>query len=203
MFVAVDGPNGVGKTSTIAAVVRRLEGRGTAVCSIRQPSETDLGDFIRLAESRYDGLTFAALVVADRIQLADTVVRPAVAEGKLVITDRHIASTLALQQVDGVDMELLWELNAGVLKPDLSVFLNAPPEVLETRLNDRGRTSRFEHTAGISASECQYFAQAAQLMSREGLRVMQLSTVDLDVEAVAAQIDAAIEATAVRVRLAD
>lgn len=63
--------------------------------------------------------------MADRVQLVDTVVRPALAAGQLVITDRHIASTLALQRLDGLDIDLLWRLNAGVLKPDLSVFLDA------------------------------------------------------------------------------
>lgn len=193
MFIAVDGPNGVGKTSTIAALVRRLEDRGRSACSVRQPSDTGLGRFIREAEGRYHGLTLAALVVADRVQLIDTVVRPALATGQVVITDRHIASTLALQQVDGIDIELLWQLNAGVLKPDLSVFLNAPPGVLEQRLNDRGRTSRFENTEGISVAECRYFAEAAVLMDRAGLRTLRLSTVDADVESVAAEIESAIE----------
>lgn len=43
MFVAIDGPNGVGKTTTIAALVDLLEGPGMAVCSVRQPSDTPLG----------------------------------------------------------------------------------------------------------------------------------------------------------------
>jgi len=196
VFVAIDGPNGVGKTSTIAALVHLLEVRGRTVRSIHQPSDTDLGRFIRQAEARYDGLTLAALVVADRVHLVDTVVRPALAAGELVITDRHIASTLALQQLDGLDIELLWRLNAGVLKPDLSVFLDAPPSVLEQRLDSRGRTSRFEHAVDISARERRHFAQAAELMRRAGLRTLEVSTADEDVNSVAAWIGAAIDGTA-------
>jgi thymidylate kinase len=124
----------------------------------------------------------------------DTVVRPALAAGDFVITDRHIASTLALQQVDGIDIEVLWHLNVDVLRPDLSVFLGAPADLLEGRLNERGRTSRFERTHGISAAESRHFAEAAELMTREGFKILRLSTADADVESVAAQIDAAIEA---------
>ncbi len=196
MFVAIDGPNGVGKTTTIAALVHLLEGRGKTVCSIRQPSDTDLGHFIRQAEARYDGLTLAALVVADRVHLVDKVVRPALAAGQLVISDRHIASTLALQQLDGLDIELLWKLNAGVLKPDLSVFLDAPPSVLEQRLDHRGRTSRFEHAADISARERRHFAQAAELMRGAGIRTLEVSTADLDLDSVAATIATAVDAPA-------
>ena len=196
MFVAVDGPNGVGKTTTIAALVRLLEGRGRVIRSVRQPSETDLGRFIRQAEGRYDGLTLAALVVADRIHLVDTVIRPALAAGELVITDRHIASTLALQQLDGLDIELLWRLNDGVLKPDVSVFLDAPPSVLEQRLELRGRSSRFEHFPDISARERRHFAEAARLMREAGIRVLEVSTAEQDHDAVASTIASAIDAAA-------
>lgn len=196
MFVAVDGPNGVGKTSAIAALGRRLETRGVEFLSVRQPTDSELGQFIRRGEERYRGLTLAALVVADRVLLVDGVIRPAVAAGKLVVTDRHIGSTLALQRVDGVALDVLWELNAGVQVPDLSVFLEAPAEVLETRLNERGRTSRFEHTDGISRAESRFFCEAADLMERKGARVLRVSTVDGDADAVAAQIDEAIEALA-------
>ena len=194
MFVAIDGPNGVGKTTTILALVRLLEKRGETVCSVRQPSDTDLGRFIRQAEGRYDGLTLAALVVADRVHLVDTVIRPALDAGQLVVTDRHIASTLALQQLDGLEIDLLWRLNAGVLKPDLSVFLDAPPSVLEQRLNHRGRTSRFEHIDDISAQERRHFAEAAALMREVGVRILEVSTADQDHDAVASTIAAAIDA---------
>ncbi len=193
MFVAVDGPNGVGKSTAIAALVRLLEARGSVVRSVRQPSDTDFGHFIREAEGRYDGLTLAALVVADRVHLVDTVIRPALAAGELVITDRHIASTLALQQLDGLDIDFLWKLNAGVLKPDLSVFLDAPPTVLEQRLDHRGRTSRFEQVPDISASERRHFAEAAKLMRAEGIRILELSTADQDDNAIAQAIAAAID----------
>ncbi len=194
MFVALDGPNGVGKTSAISALGDLLKARGVPFTAVRQPSDTQLGQFIRRGEERYRGLTLAALVVADRVLLVDQVIRPALAGRQVVVTDRHIGSTLALQRVDGVDLEVLWDLNSGVLVPDLSVFLSAPADVLERRLNDRGRTSRFEHTDGISETESQFFAEAADLMERKGARVLRLSTVDGDAEAVATRIDEAIKA---------
>jgi dTMP kinase len=194
VFVAVDGPNGVGKTSAIAALGSLLEGREVSFCSVRQPSDTELGHFIRRSEDRYRGLTLAALVVADRVLQVDGVIRPALAAGQAVITDRHIASTLALQRVDGVNLDVLWELNAGVLVPDLSVFLSAPTAVLETRLYERGRSSRFEHTDGITQTEARFFEDAADLMERKGARVLRVSTADGNAEAVAARIDEAIQA---------
>lgn len=168
--------------------------RGMPFTAVRQPSDTELGQFIRQGEQRYQGLTLAALVVADRVLLVDRVIRPALANGDVVATDRHIGSTLALQRVDGVDLDVLWEMNAGVLVPDLSVFLFAPAEILEERLNSRGRTSRFEHTAGISQAESRFFGEAADLMRRKGARVLQLSTLDHDTRTVAQRIDEVIRA---------
>jgi dTMP kinase len=194
VFVAVDGPNGVGKSSAIAALRPLLEARGLACRWVRQPSDTQLGEFIRVGEQRYRGLTLAALVVADRVLQVDSVIRPALAGGELVVTDRHIGSTLALQRIDGVPLDVLWELNAGVLVPDLSVFLQAPAAVLDARLNRRGRTSRFEHTEGGSYQEARFFQEAAELMERNGARVLRLSTVEGEAESVAVRIDQAIEA---------
>lgn len=193
MFVAIDGPNGVGKTSTITALAGRLHAQGHEVSVVRQPSDSELGAFIRGAETRYVGLSLAALVVADRIHLTDTVIRPALARGETVLTDRHVASTLALQQVDGIDLELLWELNADVLAPDLTVFLSAAPEILETRLNRRGRSSRFEHTKDISAIECRYFASAETLLRDKGLRTLNVSTADQSIDEVASRIERALD----------
>jgi dTMP kinase len=192
VFVAIDGPNGVGKTSTIGALVERLRAEGRPVTAVRQPSDSVLGAFIRDAETHYVGLSLAALVVADRIHLTDTVIRPALARGDTVITDRHIASTLALQQIDGIDLDLLWELNAHVLAPDLSVFLFAPPAVLEARLNRRGRSSRFEHTQDISAVESRYFDAAETLLRSKGVRTLNVSTADRSLDEVVSSIERAI-----------
>ena len=194
MFVAVDGPNGVGKTSAISALDRLLRERGLDVLLVRQPSETHVGRFVRHSEQRYRGLPLAALVVADRIMQIDEVVRPALADGKLVVSDRHIASTLALQRIDGVDLDVLWQLNDGVLMPDLSVFLSAPPAILFDRLNERGRTSRFEQNEANSAVESQFFAEAAALIEERGHRVLRVSTAAADATGVARIIDGGIRA---------
>ena len=150
MFVAVDGPNGVGKTTIIDPAWPRISDIAATTClTLRQPSDSDLGRFVRAAEHGLRGLSLAILVVADRLVQVETDIRPALAAGRTVICDRHVASTLVLQRVDGLDLPSLWQMNADVLMPDIQVILLASADVLRARLDKRGRTSRFERSEHI------------------------------------------------------
>jgi dTMP kinase len=118
MFIAVDGPNGVGKTTLCNELVKRLGQRDQQILSLRQPSDTPLGDFIRNEHHRIQGMSLAALVVADRLWQVETQINPALANGSIVVLDRYVASTLVLQRIDGLDPDILWKMNEQVRVPD-------------------------------------------------------------------------------------
>ena len=188
MFVAIDGPNGVGKSSVVSAVARRLRATGSEVTTLRQPSDAEFGQYVRSAEHRLQGLSLAVLVVADRLWQMDTHVAPALSAGQTVITDRHVASTLALQRIDGLRLETLWELNADVLAPDLHVILLASADVLKQRLDTRGRTSRFERSPDIETREVELFLDASRWLLDHDQAVLTIDTDQLSVDELASLI---------------
>lgn len=193
MFVTVDGPNGVGKTTFIGALTERLRTGRADVVPLRQPSDSELGNFARSSEQKLTGMALAALVVADRYLQIESVIKPALAGGSTVLCDRYVASTLVLQRIDGLPLDVLWEMNAQALVPDLSVLLTADPSAIERRLDERGRTSRFERIDGIAALESAYFSEAFVLLRDVGYTTMEVSVSTTSSELAAEQVVARIE----------
>ena len=77
----------------------------------------------------------ACLYAADRYHHIETEIRPRICDAAaVVITDRYIPSGLVMQRFDGIDPAFLWQLNAEAERPDLTVILEADPEVIAERL---------------------------------------------------------------------
>ncbi len=191
LFITVDGPNGVGKTTVLGAVRERLRADSADILSVRQPSDSDLGSLVRTSEKHLTGMALAVLVVADRYMQIETDIKPALAGGRTVLCDRYVASTLVLQRLDGLRLETLWEMNAQALVPDLCVLLTADPSAIEQRLNERGRTTRFERMSGIATLETTYFSEAFKLLRAVGYTTREIATNRRSPEAVADEIAAA------------
>lgn len=178
VFLTLDGPGGVGKSTAVAAAARLLAvhsgTRDRTVLTTREPTTTPLGDLARHGTEEYQGLTMACLIAADRYQHLHTQIRPALAAGAIVLCDRYIASSLVLQRIDGVPIETIWELNRHADRPDLSVLLTADPDGVAARLHDRGAHSRYERLPGSSRIECALYAEAATFMRAAGFRLLVL-----------------------------
>lgn len=145
-FVTLEGGEGVGKSTNLAFVATYLESRGVAVLTTREPGGTPLGEVIRqwVLQGDHDVLSAeveALLMFAARAQHLDAVIRPALAAGKWVVCDRFTDATFAYQGGGrGADHRLLDALEAGVqrgLEPDLTLLLDAPPEVGRLRIAAR------------------------------------------------------------------
>ncbi|MFE3230355.1 dTMP kinase, partial [Nocardia sp. NPDC059228] len=121
-FVTLDGPSGVGKTTTVHALTRELAGRGWAVHQTVEPSTNAVGVFTREHFSHIHGRALACLVAADRYEHIEHEIEPRLSAGDTVVCDRYLASTLVMQQLDGVPVKFLLDLNADVLMPDLAVI---------------------------------------------------------------------------------
>jgi dTMP kinase len=137
MFITLEGIEGSGKTTQIQAIAQWLRSMGRACLTTREPGGTPIGEQIRsvlLHPDNHDLSPTAELLlyVADRVQHLETVVRPALADGKVVVCDRYFDATLVYQgYARGIDREMirrLHQLACNGLKPDLTLLLDLAPE---------------------------------------------------------------------------
>lgn len=144
MFIALDGADGVGKTTQVALLADWLRRLGHQVLTCRDPGSTALGEAIReLLLHRHD-LRIAAkaemlLYMAARAQMVEETVRPALAAGVSVVSDRYLLANVAYQGYGGgLEIEAVWAIGriaTGGLQPDLTIVLDVPPEVAAARMN--------------------------------------------------------------------
>lgn len=108
--------------------------------------------------------------------------------GDLLICDRYLASTLVLQQLDGVPLEFLLELNKHIVMPDLAVILTASPGKIAERLAERGPTHRFHLDPATPSREVDLYADAAAHLANRGVKVLLLDTSEATPSEVASRI---------------
>lgn len=138
LFITLEGLEGSGKTTQQKYIVDELRDKGFDVLLTREPGATRLGKRIRelLLDPEWSEMTPRAeilLFAADRAQHVEEVVKPALEDGKIVISDRYFDSNLAYQGYGrGLDIEIVKKINlwaVDYLKPDLTLFLDLPVEV--------------------------------------------------------------------------
>ncbi len=137
MFIAFEGLDGSGKTTQIALLRDFLRARGHTVFTTREPGGTPIGERIRavLHDLRHAEMHPRAellLYAASRAQLVAQEIRPRLARGEIVLSDRFADSTLAYQGYGrGLPLDALrtiLEFATGGLRPDLVVYLEVAPE---------------------------------------------------------------------------
>jgi dTMP kinase len=139
-FICFEGGDGAGKTTQVALLTEVLERRGQDVVVTRQPGGTELGARIRdllLHGEHVAPRAEALLYAADKAHHVEEVVRPALAAGRTVITDRYTDSSIAYQGVGrGLGVDEIRDLQhwaVGGLFPDLTIVLDVTPETGRAR----------------------------------------------------------------------
>ena len=157
VFITFEGPDGSGKTTQIRLLAEWLRERGYEVVVTREPGGTGIGDQIRAVlhdphNTAMDAATEILLYSADRAQHVAQRIRPALAAGKIVISDRYADSTLAYQGYGrGLGRETLRTITGfatGGLTPDLTLYLDITPEEgLQRRRTGGGEWNRLDAEA--------------------------------------------------------
>ena len=173
LLVALDGPNGAGKTTLINAMKEELENNGYDICITNEPTETDLGKYVRKFAEEHEGISLACLVAGDRYEHLNNIIIPELEKGKIVITDRYILSSLILQEMDGVKTDYILTINGNIIKPDLQVAVYADENILHERLNQRNIITRFEKN-NQSNVELYYMSKGIKTLQAEGVEVLQI-----------------------------
>jgi dTMP kinase len=160
MFITLEGIEGSGKTTQIRSIAQWLSAAGFECLTTREPGGTPIGGQIRSVLLHPDNRELAPtaellLYVADRVQHLETVVRPALAAGIVVVCDRYFDATLVYQgYARGLDRQMIRQLHQLAcqgLTPDLTLLLDLDPAAGLTRAWNRihadaahARESRFE-----------------------------------------------------------
>jgi dTMP kinase len=138
IFICIEGLDGSGKTTHAHRLVRNLQKRGIDAVYTTEPSRGELGIFIRETilegKKRVPRVVEALLFAVDRVEHFENDVKPALKEGKVVVSDRCVYSSLAYQGAAGLDLEWIEEINRFALPPDLALYIDVPPEVVVKRI---------------------------------------------------------------------
>ena len=174
LFVTFEGPNGVGKTTIVKDVAQKLGVLRCSVLHTKEPTGSSLGDFLRNAEELYGRETLACIAAADRYFHIEKEIAPALAAGRIVLSDRYVESSLVFQRLDGCSLKFIWSINSQVLIPNLSVIFIADPAILGQRLTtERTKLSRFERDE-TREQEIRFYREAAEFIAQKGFNVLLL-----------------------------
>ena len=144
MFITLEGPEGSGKTTAVEAAVKRLEEMGYQIVRTREPGGTPIAEQIRnvildKGNTAMDGRTEALLYAASRRQHLVEKVWPALKEGKIVICDRYLDSSLAYQGgARGLGIDEVLNVNLFATEntwPDLTLLFDIKPEIGLARIS--------------------------------------------------------------------
>lgn len=153
-LIVIEGLEGAGKSTAVSTLVSLMQAHRIPVLTTREPGGTKVGELLRgiikspeYKESLCDQSELLLMYTA-RLQLVEEVIKPALETGTWVIADRFELSTFAYQGGGrGLDLELIQQLSKFCLKgfkPDLTLYLDLPPEEGMRRVKKRGAFDRIE-----------------------------------------------------------
>lgn len=146
-FLVIEGIDGAGKSTQVMLVADALKHRNLDVVITHEPTNGIWGKFIRSISisERLPAEKELELFLKDREEHVEKVIKPSLALGKIVISDRYYLSTVAYQGSRGFPIEQLLQINEEFApQPDLAVILDIEPSEALERLKARGTISSFE-----------------------------------------------------------
>jgi dTMP kinase len=185
-FIVVEGPDGSGKTTAARGMAARLEDKGYDVIVTRNVGGTQVAEELRrlLLDPEYamDPLTQASLTTAARRSNLVQVILPALAQGKVVVCDRYVASTLVFQTLnaeaggtvtDGQVLDL-HRILCDDVAPDVTLHVHAPSDVRNER-----RRIRAEGLDRFDNGDAEYDRRISDKYAKAG-EILGHHTVDVD-----------------------
>jgi dTMP kinase len=200
-FITLEGGEGVGKSTQARALAAALFDRGHDVLLTREPGGSDGAEAIRAlllggAVDRWSSASEALLFAAARADHVERTIRPALGEGRVVLCDRFVDSTLAYQGaaggIDGAALRELHQIGSGGLMPDRTLVLLLPPEEGARRAAERDRNTGDRFARRDAAFHARVAEAFAALAASEPERVRAVDASG-PVEAVTARLLATLD----------
>lgn len=141
-FIVVEGLDGSGKSSQVDLLIEYLKKNGKDVVVTKEPTmDSESGRKIKQAlkkEIVIESLELQKLYVQDRKEHLENKVIPALKEGEFVVSSRYAFSTFAYGYSDGLNVDLLVDMNKEFLLPDLTIIIDVNPKSCVERIENRG-----------------------------------------------------------------
>ncbi len=179
-FIVLEGIDGCGSTTAAKRLVEALAARAEDARLTCEPSDGPVGKLIRQALRRELPPTDAGaprepswemmslLFAADRIDHVESVIKPALAAGATIVSDRYDLSSLAYQSATSPDAarSVPWirELNARALRPGLTIVIDVPAEVAAERRSHRGGAEELYEATDVQRRLADIYARAEDLV---------------------------------------
>ncbi|MFA5081447.1 MAG: dTMP kinase [Hydrogenophilaceae bacterium] len=150
LFLTLEGVDGAGKSSHVEWLAAHFRARGRCVLFTREPGGTPLGEKLReiVLHDAMHPETEALIMFAARREHVEQVIRPALARGEVVISDRFTDASFAYQcggrGLPEARLEILENWVHGDLQPDLTLLFDVPGEIAQARLGAAREPDRFE-----------------------------------------------------------
>jgi dTMP kinase len=140
-FICVEGLDGCGKTTQAKILVRKLRRMGYNTVYTAEPSHGKIGRFIKRyclhRGKRISSIVEALLFAADRYEHVENEIIPALKDGKIVVSDRYMYSSLAYQGAAGLSLDWIRRVNEHAVTPNLAIFIDVEPDTVIQRLKPK------------------------------------------------------------------
>ncbi|AEC51207.1 thymidylate kinase [Pyrococcus sp. NA2] len=170
-FIVFEGIDGSGKTTQAKLLAKWFRDNGYEVLLTKEPTDTEFGKLIRklvLEGSIIDGSRIsyeaeALLFAADRAEHVKKIILPALREGKIVICDRYLYSSLAYQWARGLDLEWLIKVNSFAPRADLVILLDLPITKSLERIRGRVIKTEFDKLVELQRKVRENYLKLAEM----------------------------------------
>ncbi len=198
LFITFEGPDGCGKTTQIERLNNFLTSKGYEVVLTREPGGTPTSEKIRAIildpeNKEESGVTEALLFAASRAQHVAEKIKPALKEGKIILCDRFLDSSIAYQAYArglGEDVEMINKFAIQGCLPDITIFLDLDPEIGQKRQIERGKLDRMEQE-GLAFQKKVY--KGYQELVKKYPERIKVVNADRDLDSVAKDIECLIQ----------
>ncbi|MFH1834625.1 MAG: dTMP kinase [Methanobacteriota archaeon] len=164
VFIVLEGIDGCGKTTQAMKLAEWLRSQGKKVFLTSEPTCGKTGVFIRQilsGEEKVDPKTLALLFTADRAEHLKREVEPALADGKIVISERYYHSTIAYQAAQSVERGWLVQINSFARKPDVTFLLDLEPRMGAERSD---QAEIFENAEFLKKVRAEYLKLSGEMV---------------------------------------
>jgi len=185
IFITIEGPDGSGKSTQAQRLFKYMQEKGHKVVLTREPGGTSIGEQIRRIllnpENNEMGFkTEVLLYAASRCQHLEEIIIPALKEGKIVISDRFVDSSIAYQGYGrNLNLPLVVEINKLIVEgylPDLTILLDIPVEVGLTRIRENQKTMDRLEQEDISFHEQVFQGFKKLAINEERIKIVSANT---------------------------